>query len=148
MSSRSKKILSLVPKKPDMSGNETLASPNNQQNVEVVTEDGYLLTDLNDSVEDNFQKIKEVRANYYNMEILEPQVFTSLISVPLENNLRILSQEQPTQSTSTMDQGENANETGYRFTEVDMPCRIINNQIILNEPEQTKENESIGIYVI
>ncbi|KAG5858317.1 hypothetical protein JTB14_011683 [Gonioctena quinquepunctata] len=126
MSSRSKKILSMDLKEPGTPDNGTLVDSNNIQNVEVITEDGFLLTSLDYSLEDS----------------LQPKVFTELTNlISLDDNLNI-SQHQITIQNICQSQGRNANEGCFEFIKVSGPFEVIDNQLILNNPKHIEEGEN------
>ncbi|KAG5893944.1 hypothetical protein JTB14_009691 [Gonioctena quinquepunctata] len=121
MSSRSKEILSMVLKEPGIPDNGTLVDSNNIQNIEVITEDGFLLTSLDYSLEDS----------------LQPKFLNELTNlIPLDDNLNISQHQIPIQNIC-QSQGGNANKGCFEFIKVSGPF-----QEGENEPEHMEERES------
>ncbi|KAG5875801.1 hypothetical protein JTB14_016817 [Gonioctena quinquepunctata] len=126
MSSRSKKILSMVLKEPGTPGNGTLVDSNNIQNIEVITEDGFSSTPSDYLLEDS----------------LQPKVFTELTNwIPFDDNLNISQHQIPIQNIC-QNQGGNANKGCFEFIEVSGPFQVIDNQLILSKPKHIEEGEN------
>ncbi|KAG5874401.1 hypothetical protein JTB14_016768 [Gonioctena quinquepunctata] len=109
----------MVLKEPGTPDNGTLVDSNNIQNIEVITEDGFLLTSLDYSLEDS----------------LQPKVLTELTYlIPLDDNLNISQHQIPIQNIC-QSQGGNANKGCFEFIKVSGPFQE-------NKPEHMEERES------
>ncbi|KAG5871067.1 hypothetical protein JTB14_008028 [Gonioctena quinquepunctata] len=115
----------MVLKEPGTPDNGTSVDSNNIQNIEVITEDGFLLTSLDYSLEDS----------------LQPKVFTELTYlIPLDNNSNISQNQIPIQNIC-QSQGGNANKGCFEFIKVSGPFQVIDNQLILNKPKHIGEED-------